>query len=378
MRIDQRISVEFAFPVVFTRGIFSPGNTALPDALGGEPARAFCIVDENVPKHHPALLAQIDTFFTRATSHLTLAAPPLLIPGGEAAKNDFALIERLMAAMLDLRLDRRAYVFVIGGGAVLDAAGLAASLVHRGLRLVRIPTTVLSQNDGGVGVKNGVNFQGGKNALGTFAPPAAVVNDFDFLSTLPDPAWRAGIAEAFKVAIIRDRDFFDWLCRRATAFFSRDAGALEQLVVRCATLHLEHIRTSGDPFEFGSARPLDFGHWAAHKLELLSKFQISHGEAVGAGIALDSAYALERGWISVAEWDRIHRGLVESGLQIWFPELARPELFEGLREFQEHLGGELCVTFPRGIGDRHEVHEIDREAMVRALAVLRKTATEPA
>jgi 3-dehydroquinate synthase len=378
MRIDQRISVEFTYPVVFTRGVFSPANTALLDALAVEPARAFCIVDENVPKHHPELLAQIAAFFIGAANRLALTAPPLLIPGGEAAKNDFTLIERLMAAMLDHRLDRRAYVFVIGGGAVLDAAGLAASLVHRGLRLVRIPTTVLSQNDGGVGVKNGVNFRGGKNALGTFAPPAVVVNDFDFLTTLPDPAWRGGVAEAFKVAIIRDRDFFDWLCKHAPAFRSRDAGAMEQLVVRCATVHLEHIRTSGDPFEFGSARPLDFGHWAAHKLELLSGFQITHGEAVGAGIALDSAYALDRGWLAFAEWDRIHRGLVESGLQIWFPEMAEPELFDGLREFQEHLGGDLCVTFPRGIGARQERHEIDRGAMNRALAMLRETASQPA
>ena len=291
-------------------------------------------------------------------------------------KNDFALVQNFMRWMLDAHLDRQSFVLIVGGGAVLDAVGLAAGLVHRGLRQVRLPTTVLGQNDAGVGVKNGVNFLGGKNALGTFAPPFAVLNDFDFLLTLPGRDWLCGVAEAFKVAIIRDRAFFEELVARAASYPARDFAAMQALVVRCAEIHLEHIRTGGDPFEYGRARPLDFGHWSAHKLELMSGFRISHGEAVAAGVLLDSIYAAHRGWINQLELAAIGEGLRRSGFQLWFPELAERHaggtrvIFDGLRDFQEHLGGELTVTFPLGLGARHEVHEIDLALMERALQEL--------
>jgi 3-dehydroquinate synthase len=275
-------------------------------------------------------------------------------------------------------MDRHSYVIIIGGGAVMDAVGLAAALVHRGLRQVRVPTTVLGQNDAGVGVKNGVNFLGGKNAIGTFAPPFAVLNDFDFLLSLPDRDWLCGVAEAFKVSIIKDVDFFCWLYERAEAFPRRDFEPMQHLVFRCAEMHLHHIRTNGDPFEYGRARPLDFGHWSAHKLELMSGFRISHGEAVASGVLLDSIYAEKKGWISASDLMRIRDGLLLSGFHIWFDEFdARDEagqriVFGGLRDFQEHLGGELTVTFPLGIGARHEVHEIDLAMMEASIQELRR------
>ena len=187
------------------------------------------------------------------------------------------------------------------------------------------------------------------------------------------------MAEAFKVAIIRDREFFDWLCTNAAHFPARDFEAMQHLVMRCAEIHLEHIRTNGDPFEYGRARPLDFGHWSAHKLELMSDFRISHGEAVASGVLLDSIYAQIQGWISAEELARIRNGLETSGFALWFPEFEERDaagqrvIFAGLRDFQEHLGGELTVTFPRGLGARHEVHEIDLAKMEAALQELRKS-----
>jgi 3-dehydroquinate synthase len=264
----------------------------------------------------------------------------------------------------------------------MDAVGLAAALVHRGVRQVRVPTTVLGQNDAGVGVKNGVNYCGGKNAIGTFAPPFAVVNDFDFLLTLPDRDWLCGVAEAFKVSIIRDRAFFDELLANAPRYPARDFAAMQALVIRCAEIHLEHIRSNGDPFEYGRARPLDFGHWSAHKLELLSGFRISHGEAVAAGVLLDSIYAQKMGWLSAEELARIRDGFTRSGFRLWFDELnargtdGQRAVFGGLRDFQEHLGGELTVTFPRGIGARQEVHEIDLAIMELAIQELRAFARD--
>jgi 3-dehydroquinate synthase len=262
----------------------------------------------------------------------------------------------------------------------MDCVGLASALVHRGLRQIRVPTTVLGQNDAGVGVKNGVNFLGGKNSIGTFAPPFAVLNDFDFLLSLPDRDWLCGVAEAFKVSIIRDRAFFAELLGDAEKYPARDFVAMQRLVIRCAEIHLEHIRTNGDPFEYGRARPLDFGHWSAHKLELMSDFAISHGEAVASGVLLDSIYAAKKSWITARELDDIHNGFRRSGFHLWFEQYDEREpdgtrtIFGGLRDFQEHLGGELTVTFPRGIGARHEVHEIDLALMEQALQELESRA----
>ena len=381
---QQRITVNWDFPVVFTHALFAPANPVLADTLNrlGENRRhrAMIFIDGHVAGALPDLVSQAAAYFAAHPDRLELIGAPQIVTGGEAVKNDFGLVDRFMRVMLEAHLDRQSFVIIVGGGAVMDAVGLAAALVHRGLRQVRVPTTVLGQNDAGVGVKNGVNFLGGKNAIGTFAPPFAVLNDFDFLLTLPDRDWLCGVADAFKVSIIRDRAFFDDLVASAEKYPARDFAAMQDLVIRCAEIHLEHIRTNGDPFEYGRARPLDFGHWSAHKLELISHFRISHGEAVASGVLLDSNYAALQSWISPDEAAAIRDGLRRSGFQLWFDELDLREpdgsrtIFGGLRDFQEHLGGELTVTFPRGLGARQEVHEIDLALMERALQELKAYA----
>jgi 3-dehydroquinate synthase len=382
--VQQSIAVSWDFPVTFTHTLFAPENTVLVETLNrlGENRRhrAMVFIDSHVARAIPELAAQVSAYSFAHPEGLELVGTPQVVPGGEAVKNDFSQVEKLMRQMLEAHLDRQSFVIIVGGGAVMDAVGLAAALVHRGLRQVRVPTTVLGQNDAGVGVKNGVNYLGGKNALGTFAPPFAVLNDFDFLLTLPDRDWLCGVAEAFKVSIIRDRGFFEDLVASAEKYPARDFEAMKALVIRCAEIHLEHIRTNGDPFEYGRARPLDFGHWSAHKLELLSNFRVSHGEAVAAGVLLDSNYAALKSWISAEEAAAIGDGLRRSGFQLWFEEYDLREadgtrsIFGGLRDFQEHLGGELTVTFPRGLGARQEVHEIDLALMERALQELRAFA----
>lgn len=377
----QHIDVSWAFPVAFTRNLFDPSNPVLVQTASRlqekRRHRAIVYADSRILERDPSLRERVAAYFDAHGSTLQLAAEVQPVPGGEACKNDLRYAESVMRQLLELRMDRQSYVIAIGGGAVLDAIGFAAALVHRGLRLIRVPTTVLGQNDAGVGVKNAVNYMG-KNALGTFAPPFAVLNDFEFLRSLPDRDWLSGVAEAFKVAIIRDRNFFDDLCKAAPLYPARDFDAMTDLVARCAAMHLDHIRTNGDPFEYGTARPLDFGHWSAHKLELLSEFAISHGEAVATGVLLDSIYACGKGWITREELERIDAGLRQSGFALWFEELnlrdAKGErlVFGGLRDFQEHLGGELCVTFPRGIGARFEANAIDLDAMDAALVELEK------
>lgn len=376
----QRLSVPFDYPVHFARNVLDAGNPLLADTLDrlheGRRHRAIVYADSGLVDAQPALLDRVKEYFHAHRWQMELAAPPVVIPGGERAKNGWAVIRDVMTTAGDIHLDRQSFVIALGGGAVLDMVGFAASLVHRGLRIVRLPSTTLAQNDAGVGVKNGMDEHGQKNFVGTFCPPFAVINDYELLRTLADRDWIGGAAEAFKVAIIKDAAFFDWLREHAGALRGRDQAAMEETVHRCALLHLEHISASGDPFELGSARPLDFGHWLAHKLETLSDYALGHGQAVAIGIAVDSQYAARTGLLTMQECERIVGALSQCGLPVWSDLLRQRsasgelEVLQGLRDFQEHLGGRLCVTLPRGIGHKTEVHHIEEKIVEQAISEL--------
>lgn len=364
--LKQNIAVTFTYDVHFTRGLFALSNPLLAQVISpGNTAKSLIVVvDRGLLAHHPQLISQIKQYTTHYHDALTLAAAPIIVPGGEAAKNDPTLIARLHQTIEQVGLCRHSYVLAIGGGAVIDMAGYAAATAHRGIRLIRIPTTVLAQNDAAVGVKNGINAFGKKNFLGTFAPPVAVLNDFDFLTTLDERDWRAGIAEAVKVALIKDADFWQFISDRTEDLNCRQSAAMEQVIYRCCQLHLEHIASYGDPFEMGSSRPLDFGHWAAHKLEHLTNYRLRHGEAVAIGIALDSTYAYLQGLLSKTEWQQIINTLTQLGFTLYVPEMAidtdtSDSIFAGLTEFREHLGGELAITLLQGIGKGIEVNQVD-------------------
>ncbi|MCH7475198.1 MAG: 3-dehydroquinate synthase, partial [Gemmatimonadetes bacterium] len=293
--IKQLIRVSFDHLVEFTTGLFQSDNAILRNIVEQQskelPRKILFIIDNGVADHHPDLISEMTVYCERHKDILNLVTDPLIIPGGEACKNDPAFIKHLRQKINQHGIDRHSYVVAIGGGAVLDLVGYVAATAHRGVRHIRVPTTVLSQNDSGVGVKNGVNAFGKKNFIGTFAPPAAVICDFDFLITLSDRDWIAGIAEAVKVALLKDHAFFNWIQEKVPMLVERDLKTMHRLIHQCAKWHVDHIGTYGDPFETGSARPLDFGHWVAHKLEQLSDYKIRHGEAVAIGISLDTTYS---------------------------------------------------------------------------------------
>jgi 3-dehydroquinate synthase len=377
--IDQEVQVTFRYPVRFTHGLLRPENTILRDVVdaNGGRARLLVVIDKGVADAHPTMVADVQ-LYCAAHDVLELTTPPLVVPGGEAIKNQPGPVDEIRAAIDVHGVDRHSYVVAIGGGAVLDAVGYAAATAHRGVRLIRVPTTVLAQDDSGVGVKNGINAFGKKNFVGSFAPPHAVLNDYELLLTLSDRDWRAGISEAVKVALLKDAPFFIWLEHTAVELRERSLPAMARMVHRSAELHLNHIATSGDPFELGSSRPLDFGHWAAHKLEQLSHHELRHGEAVSIGIALDSTYSYLTGSLPHADWLRIVELFETVGLPIWTPEMStpgsggRPAVLAGMEEFREHLGGRLTVMLLERIGSGFEVHELDEAVILEASDLLRR------
>ena len=378
--IEHTLEVRWQHRVFFSDLALASVNLLLRDLLGqatnSVPARVLFVVDKSLAEAQPALLPDICAYCATHADRVTLACEPLVIDGGERVKNSFSNVSQVQSAIEACHIDRHSTVVAIGGGALLDMVGLAAATAHRGVRHIRMPTTTLSQADSGVGVKNGINAFGKKNFIGTFAPPFAVINDFQLLATLPPRDLRCGYAEAVKVACIRDAGFFADLERDAAALRAFELGALRQIIYRCAELHMQHIASSGDPFELGSARPLDFGHWAAHKLEQLSDYRIRHGEAVAIGIGLDALYARNIGLLDAASAERVLRLLDKLGFELFADELRHTDelhqirLSEGLSEFKEHLGGKLTITLLSEIGQGIEVHEMHPPAIIDGLREL--------
>jgi 3-dehydroquinate synthase len=370
--LQQSFTVKFDYKIYFTSALFSAKNTILADFFKERKAegdqKIYFVIDQGVALAHPNLTNEITAYF-ELVQEVNLIPDFLIVPGGEAAKNDTSLFDNIVEAVDKHGIDRHSYIAAIGGGAVLDLVGYAAAVSHRGIKHIRIPTTVLSQNDSGIGVKNGINYKGKKNFLGTFAPPTAVFNDDQFLQTLSDRDYRSGISEAIKVALIKDAAFFHWIAAHAAALSSRDQESMNYLIKHCAKLHLDHIAGT-DPFESGSARPLDFGHWSAHKQEQLSNFSVLHGEAVAMGIALDSTYSFLTGLLTEEKLQRILQVMIQVGYEITDPimeinDIASP-ILKGLAEFQEHLGGKLTITLLADIGIGKEVHEMNHQLLINA------------
>ncbi|MVM36174.1 3-dehydroquinate synthase [Spirosoma sp. HMF4905] len=376
--LHQSFSVRFTYTVFFTSQLFKKANSLLSDFFRQQSTndvqkKLLFVIDSGVIDAHPDLQSDISTYFAQHTDIVEFIPDLLIIPGGETAKNEPVFVEKIVDAVDKYGIDRHSYIVAIGGGSILDLVGYAAAISHRGIRHVRIPTTVLSQNDSGVGVKNGVNYRGKKNFLGTFVPPVAVFNDSAFLATLDDRDWRSGIAEAVKVALIKDASFFNWIEANAQALATRDSVAMDYLIHRCAQMHLDHI-SGGDPFEMGSSRPLDFGHWSAHKLEQLTNFELRHGEAVAIGIAMDSLYSHQLGWLTEPDTNRILATLRTLGFSLYQPMLDANDstgVLKGLAEFREHLGGQLTIMLLEAIGKGVEVHEMNPDLIRQAIATLK-------
>ena len=337
-RHDFDIPITFKHRVIFTRDAFAVSNSGLADVLSeGGGRRVLVFLESTVAGAWKSLPDQIHTYFEKLDFDFRGIR---IFAGGEACKADEDLIHKVWQEIDTSHIDRHSYVIAMGGGAFLDAVGYAVSTAHRGVRLVRFPSTTLSQDDSGVGVKNAINAFNKKNWIGSFSVPFAVINDFKLLETQDPESSVAGLIEAVKVALVKDGEFFKWIEANVTALSQLNRETFEECIKRSALLHARHIALGGDPFETGSSRPLDFGHWAAHKMEALTNYQLSHAEAVAVGLALDTIYSEKIGFLTKANADRIIGVLISLGLKTYHPALdwtdakGNRRVLAGLDEFR--------------------------------------------
>ncbi|MCH2152585.1 MAG: 3-dehydroquinate synthase [Phycisphaerales bacterium] len=381
---DGSFSVEWLHQLRFTREAMADDNSVLEQLLpdSDDQLRILAVVDSGLAENRPELPDSITSWCKRHDDRVTLAAKPLIITGGEQAKNGWDSYETTAQAIASAGICRRSLVLIFGGGAVLDAAGFAAATAHRGVKVIRFPSTTLAQGDAGIGVKNAINAFGMKNFLGTFSPPLAVINDTQLLTSLDETHWRGGLSEAIKVAALKNPELLRLIEDEADVLRQRDEkslDAMERVMVESARLHMDHIVAGGDAFETQHARPLDLGHWAAHRLEARSDWTLSHGDAVAIGLGIDLTYATMIGRLEAQAADRVLKCLIKVGFSLQSPWLDdADELMQGIEEFREHLGGQLTIPLISSLGTPDQVHEIDSAVMKAAIEAIRQGKTPSA
>jgi 3-dehydroquinate synthase len=378
--VNMSFQVPFTHQLRFTRDVATDEFEVLLNTLEGEkgkPPKVMIVVDGDVYTHSECVRTLGERLVNSQQIDVVGNDNKIcLLVGGEAVKNTSTPVKKILTLINQYDLDRRSYIIVIGGGAILDAVGFAAATAHRGIRLVRLPTTTLAQADSGVGVKNAINYFGKKNWVGTFAVPWAVINDSALLKSLPDRDFRCGFSEAVKVSLLKSKMDFDFLCQHATKIRDRDMAYAFPGIQKACLHHLYHITQGGDPFEVLEARPLDYGHWSAHKMEPLSDYQLRHGEAVGIGVALDCIYSHLKFGFPQQCMVSVCRCLHDLGVPLWDETLNNADaILQGLEEFRQHLGGRLTITMLRQVADPFNVHDIDVKVMRTAIEKLYLMAT---
>ncbi len=249
---DSSFSVSWTHKLRFTDCPFENGGVVDSLLSNLKPIQVLVVIDSGLASKNDNFMSQINCWCKQTS---TIHTEPIIVAGGETSKNDSSVTNQILDAIHKNNICRKSCILVVGGGAVLDSVGYAASIAHRGIPIIRMPSTTLSQGDSGVGVKNGINLFGKKNFVGVFSPPYAVINDSSLLKTLDNQHWRSGLSEAIKVALIKDKLLYQEINSSAELLVKRDSDAVTSVLKQSAKLHLLHITEGGDPFERDAARP---------------------------------------------------------------------------------------------------------------------------
>ncbi|MCB1746230.1 MAG: 3-dehydroquinate synthase [Gammaproteobacteria bacterium] len=289
------------------------------------------------------------------------------LPDGEGAKS-FANFERALGFMLERRIERGATIVALGGGVVGDLAGFVAACYQRGIGFVQVPTTLLAQVDSSVGGKTAINHALGKNMVGAFHQPTAVVADITTLDTLPPREFSAGLAEVVKYGLIRDYAFLEWLEAHLDALVAREPAALTEAILRSCENKAEVV--AGDEFETGARATLNLGHTFGHAIETALGYGAwLHGEAVAAGTCMAAAMSARLGWLDADAVARIERLLGRAGLPLRPPAGLGPAQFmDVMARDKKNVGGHIRLVLLRALGEAVVTRDYPPEALAATLA----------
>jgi len=289
----------------------------------------------------------------------------ILVPDGEGAK-DWQTLEKVFDALLAARCGRDTLLVALGGGVVGDLAGFAAAVYQRGIPFLQVPTTLLAQVDSSVGGKTAINHARGKNMIGAFHQPRAVISDVATLDTLPDRELRAGLAEVIKHALALDLAFVEWLEGNIQDVLNRERLALAYVVKRCCELKARIV--AADERESGVRALLNFGHTFGHAIEAGAGYGAwLHGEAIAAGMAMAAELSLGLNLIGKTEVDRVKRLLAKAGLPTRGPALAPERLMELMAGDKKAARGKLRFVVLEALGRAALRAGVDDELVRQAI-----------
>ena len=295
-----------------------------------------------------------------------LQCDTLILPDGEQHKT-LATLERIFDALMAHRHSRTTTLVALGGGVIGDMVGFAAACYQRGVDFIQVPTTLLAQVDSSVGGKTAVNHPRGKNMIGAFHQPRAVVIDTAVLDTLPEREFAAGMAEVIKYGLIRDPEFFQWLLDNQAALAARDTAPVAEAILRSCRNKAEVV--AADETEQGNRALLNLGHTFGHAMETFTGYRDwLHGEAVSAGMVMEARMSLELGWLKQADLDRVSDSLAAWKLPVTAPEgMARADFSELMALDKKVQNGRLRLVLLNQIGDALVTGEYDPNALTRTL-----------
>ncbi len=327
-----------SYPIYIGAGILSDPALYRAHIRGRQ---VMLISNETVaPLYLERTLAGLDGFDTRA----------VILPDGEQYKT-LEVWNRIFDGLLEARYGRDCTLVALGGGVIGDMAGFAAACYQRGVDFVQVPTTLLAQVDSSVGGKTGVNHPAGKNMIGAFHQPRAVIADTATLDTLADRELSAGMAEVIKYGLIRDPAFFDWIESRLNALLERDPEALAEAIRRSCENKAEIV--AADELEAGQRALLNLGHTFGHAIETWAGYgNWLHGEAVGAGMCMAADLSARLGWLAEGDLERTRRVVAAAHLPIRPPAEMTAERFRALMAVDKKvLAGRLRLVLLKGIGE---------------------------
>lgn len=353
-----RVDVELpgrSYPIFIGAGLLRDG-TLLGRAI--KTRQVMVVTNDRVAPLYLDLL--LDGLKDRTTASV-------ILPDGEQFKTleSFSVV---MSALLERRFERNCTVVALGGGVVGDLAGFAAACYQRGVKFVQIPTTLLAQVDSAVGGKTAVNHPLGKNMIGAFHQPVAVLADLDTLATLETREYRAGIAEIIKYGLIRDQELFNWLELNLDALLSREPVAVTHTIKRSCENKAEVV--VADEHEGGERALLNLGHTFGHAIEhSLGYGTWLHGEAVAAGMCMAARLSAKVGMIAPTTRDRVIAIIRRAGLPTERPSgIGVDELFEAMRVDKKNQDGRIRLVLLDAIGHASVRDEYDQQALLDVLA----------